>query len=487
MSLWSWDRVRTLTGGRWLVGPSPDAPAPAGAAIDTREVRPGNIFAAFKGERADGHAFIPAAAEAGAALAIVTDAAGVHAGVTIPVLLVDDATRALTELARFWRHAVPGLRVVGITGSNGKTTTCRLMYAAACSEDGLPGTAPSKSFNNEIGVPITILNARPDDKVLVCEIGMSTRGEIARRCELARPDAAIITTVAEAHFAGLGSLEAIAAEKASIAATMGGGGEHGIVVIPAGLPLLDRALEATETLARVVRVGGVGDGADLTLGDIETRAGRTAFTLSGAPFEIPMEGAHNASNAALAVVVARWLGVTDTAIRAGLAAARPAPMRLERTIIPTEPPITVINDAYNANPGSMRAALLVLADSGCTGGDGGRRVAVLGDMLELGEIGARAHREVLEAAHGAGIGTVATVGPLFAAAAADLEGGMSVHAEARTDDDAVARVAAMVRPGDTVLVKGSRGMRLERVVRLLHERAGVGAGACAGAGGRSGG
>ncbi len=490
MSLWSWDQIRDLTGGRWLVGPSPDAPTPMGVAIDTREVRPGNIFAAFKGERTDGHAFIPSAAEAGAALAIVTDAAGVPAGVTVPVLLVDDATRALTELARFWRQAVPGLKVIGITGSNGKTTTCRLMHAAACTVEagGVPGTAPSKSFNNELGVPITILNARPDDRVLVCEIGMSTPGEIARRCELARPDAAIITTVAEAHFAGLGSLEAIAAEKASIASEIG---PHGIVVIPAGLPLLDAALEATGTRgrgARVVRVGPPDD-ADLTLGDIETRSGRTAFTLSGVRFEIPMEGAHNASNAALAVVVARWLGVMDTAIRAGLAMARPAPMRLERTIVPTQPPITIINDAYNANPGSMRAALRVLADSegldagGVGGGGGGRLIAVLGDMLELGAIAARAHREVLEAAHDAGIGTIATVGPLFAAAAADFEGEMGVHAEAGTDDASVARVVALVRPGDTVLVKGSRGMRLERVVRLLHERATATVAARAGCGG----
>lgn len=481
MRLWSWERIRELTEGRWLVEPSPGCTTPVGVAIDTREVRPGNIFVAFKGERADGHAFIPDAARSGAAMAIATDAAAVPKGVAIPVLRVEDATRALTDLARLWRHAVPRLKVIGITGSNGKTTTCRLMHAAACTEQvgGLRGTSPSKSFNNELGVPVTILNARPDDRVLVCEIGMSTPGEIVRRCELAQPDAVIITTVAEAHFAGLGSLEAIAAEKASIAA---GIGPHGIVVVPAGLPLLDEALEATGTRARVVRVGA-GAGADLTLSDIEAHPGRTAFTLSGARFEIPMEGAHNAANAALAVVVGRWLGVADTAIRAGLAAARPVPMRLERLVIPTEPPITVINDAYNANPGSMRAAIRVLADSPCFGGC--RRIAVLGDMLELGGIAARAHRQVLEAAHDAGIGTVATVGPLFAQAAADMSGGMSVHAEAGTDDASVARVAGLVRPGDTVLVKGSRGMRLERVVRLLQER--LSAAGAVGVGGAGGG
>src|SRR5690606_26312467 len=130
----------------------------------TREVRAGCIFAAFKGERADGHAYIGEAARAGAAMVIATDTGAVPGGVGVPVLLVEDGTRALTDLARFWRDAVPGLKVVGVTGSNGKTTTCRLLHAAACSEGGLAGTSPARSFNNAIGVPITLLNARPDDR-----------------------------------------------------------------------------------------------------------------------------------------------------------------------------------------------------------------------------------------------------------------------------------------------------------------------------------
>ncbi len=461
MSLWSWERIASLTGGRWLVEPGRGREPPTGAALDTREVRPGNIFAAFKGEHADGHAFVPEAERRGAGLAVVTDADGVPPGVRMPVLLVGDATAALTALAAFWRAAVPGLRVVGVTGSNGKTTTCRLLHAAACSEGGLPGTVSARSFNNALGVPVTLLNARPDDRVLVCEIGMSTPGEIAERCATARPDAAIVTSVGEAHFEGLGSLEAIAAEKASIATGMG---DDGLLIVPAGLPLLDAAIERAGVRARVVRVGD-GPGADLRVAGVETAPGRTAFTLSGAPFVVPMEGAHNASNAALAVVAARWLGVSDAAIRAGLASAAPAPMRLERVVLATEPPTTLLNDAYNANPGSMRAAIAVLAGARTPG----RRVAVLGDMLELGPVGPKAHREVLRAALDAGIGTVATVGPLFASAAADL--GVSVHAEPSSDDGAVERVAALIRPGDTALIKGSRGVRLERVAGLLAERA----------------
>lgn len=471
MSLWTWDKIRELTDGRWLHAPSDGDRAPQGAAIDTRDLRDGMIFAAFKGEHADGHAFIPEAAGRGAAMAIATDPDAVPAAPTIPVLLVAEATAALTVLARFWRDAMPGLKVVGVTGSNGKTTTCRLLHAAACgaSEGGLAGTAPAKSFNNELGVPVTLLNARPDDALLVCEIGMSTPGEIATRCGLARPDAAVITTVGEAHFAGLGSLEAIAREKASIAQ---GIGEKGLVVAPSGLPLLDRALAESGTRARVVRVGPHAD-ADLRMENIRPEPGGTAFTLSGSSFVVPLAGAHNASNAALAVVMARWLGVADAAIRDGLALAKAVPMRLERESISTQPATVVLNDAYNANPGSVRAALAVLAETPAAG----RRVAVLGDMLELGDIGPRAHREVLGLARELGIGTVATVGPQYAAAAADL--GWSVSTEVGTDDEAIGRVAARVRPGDTVLVKGSRGMRLERVVRLLRQRAGERAGATA--------
>lgn len=450
MSLWTLDQIAAITGGRWLKAPGSSDRPPLGAALDTREIKPGMLFAAFRGEQTDGHAHVPDAARHGAAMAIATDSKAVPPGVTIPVLIVPDATRALTDLARFWRHAVPTLKVIGITGSNGKTTTCRLMQAAACGSGGLRGTSPAKSFNNELGVPITLLNARPDDQVVICEIGMSTPGEIAARCALARPDAAIITTVAEAHFGGLGSLEAIAAEKASIAAGVPAGG---IVALPQGLPVLDAALAAGGTRGRIVRVGPT---SDARLSQVRPGIDHTGFSLDGRPYEIPLPGAHNASNAALAVVVARWLGVPDEVIARGLAAATPAPMRLERLTIPTVPPITLINDAYNANPGSMRAALAVLTDFPTLG----RRVAVLGDMLELGSISDRAHRELLAAARSADL--VLTVGPAFAAAGAE-------HAEPDPTDAAVARVAAALRPGDTVLVKGSRGMRLERLVSRLQQ------------------
>ncbi len=457
---WGFDQIARATGGRWLVAPGAGDVPPVGAAIDSREVRPGMLFAAFRGEQVDGHAYIRSARERGAAMALATDAGSVPEGIGMPVLLVDDATAALTGLASTWRELQRDLKVVGITGSNGKTTTCRLMHAAACGAGGLPGTCPSKSFNNAIGVPVTVLNARPGDRVLVCEIGMSTPGEIARRCETARPDAAIITTVAEAHLEGLGSLEAIAMEKASIIAGLP---EDGVAVMPAGLPVLDAAVGRVGTRARVIRVGESAD-ADERISEVSGSFESASFTMHGTRFTVPLPGAHNARNAAFTVVVARWLGLDDGVIARGLAAAGGASMRLQREVIPTEPAITVINDAYNANPGSMRAGLAVLA--GAPGG--GRRVAVLGDMLEMGRDGPRLHAEVLAHARSLGLDGVWTFGPLFADAGGE--------GERSTDDGAIARLASRIVPGDTVLVKGSRGMRLERLVEALRSRAAAGCG-----------
>lgn len=447
-----------MVGGAWAVPPSAGAKPPVGAAIDSRDIKAGMLFAAFRGERVDGHRYLEQAQASGAAMALATDADSIPDGIVMPVLAVGDATVALERMASHWRDAIDGLRVVGVTGSNGKTTTCRLLHAAAClGEDGaLEGTRTSKSFNNALGVPLTVLNARPGDAVLICEIGMSTPGEIAARCRTARPDAAIITTVSEAHLEGVGSLEGIAREKASIAADLPYGAP---LFMPAGLDVLEGAVAALERKPGTVRVGvDARAGVDHVVSDVWCEAGRTRFRLDDVEFEVGLAGAHNAMNAALAVVAARWLGVSDDAIARGLLRAEAPKMRLERVVIDCQPPIVVINDAYNANPSSMRAALEVLASTEASG----RRVAVLGDMLELGEGTRRAHGAMLEAARGAGIDAVLTIGPRF-----DEAGG---GGERAIDDDAIERVAERLAPGDVVLLKGSRGMRLERVLDALGKR-----------------
>ncbi|MEM9372095.1 MAG: UDP-N-acetylmuramoyl-tripeptide--D-alanyl-D-alanine ligase [Planctomycetota bacterium] len=456
MSVWTFRSVLDAGGGVWAVPPGPGSGPPIGAAIDSRSIEAGMLFAAFKGERVDGHAYMARAEQAGAAMALATDADAVPGGLRMPVLLVDDAADALERLASAWRSGLDGLRVVGVTGSNGKSTTCRLLHAAACSDGGLPGSRTRKSHNNSIGVPLTVLNARPGDGVLVSEIGMSTPGEIAARCETARPDAAVITTVSEAHLEGMGSLRAIAEEKASIAASLPGGAP---LFMPAGLGVLEDAIRSLDRPVRVVRIGHESSGfeADHTVSDVTTSTGGSRFRLDGVPFDIPLPGAHNAMNAALAVVAARWLGVGDGAIRAGLGRARGPGMRLERTTIDSDPPISVINDAYNANPSSMRAALRVLADTPSVG----RRIAVLGDMLELGDAEPAAHTELVTTAR-ACADVVLTMGPRFAAA-----GGSG---ESEIDDRAIARIADLIRPGDAVLLKGSRGMRIERVLEAVRVR-----------------
>jgi UDP-N-acetylmuramoyl-tripeptide--D-alanyl-D-alanine ligase len=293
---------------------------------------------------------------------------------------------------------------------------------------------------------------------------MSTPGEIAARCTLARPDAAIITTVAEAHFGGLGSLEAIAAEKASIAAGVPSGG---IVVVPQGLSVLDAALAATGTPARIVRVGPT---SDARLSEVRPGIDQTKFMLDGRSYQIPLPGAHNASNAALTVVLARWLGVPDDAIARGLAAATPAPMRLQRVTIATDPAITLINDAYNANPDSMLAALRTLR---AVAPAGSRRVAVLGDMLEMGAEGPGAHRDIADAVAHERLATAAIlVGPLAGLMAEPLAR-VGIHAttlDSAEGDNALA-AAGLLREGDTVLLKGSRGVGLERILAALRGRA----------------
>lgn len=452
MSEWTFDEIARVACGQWLIAPAAEAKPPIRAAIDSREIEAGMLFVAFKGERVDGHRYLDQAQRSGAAMAIATDTHAVPSQIEMPVLLVDDATDALERLASRWREILKDLRVIGVTGSNGKTTTCRLLFSAACSgERGFAGSRTRKSYNNAIGVPLTLLNATPDDRVLVCEMGMSTPGEIAARCRTARPDAAIITTVSGAHLEGLGSIESIAREKASIAAELT---VDAPLFIPSGIDILEEALGALPNRPRVIRVGL---GTDHELALLPNVGTGTRFVLDGHEYEIGLDGAHNAMNASLAVLAARWLGASQDCIRIGLAGSQGPPMRLERSVVKADPPIMVINDAYNANLASMRAALDVLATTDARG----RRVAVLGDMLELGASEADMHAEILkEAEHREFL--VLTLGPRFAAIRGEVE--------KDTGREAVGRIADQINPGDAVLLKGSRGMRVERVLDELRVR-----------------
>ncbi len=448
MNHWAWDDIARVMNGSWHTNPATASHPFVGVSIDTRSLTPGQFFFAFEGERVDGHGFLRGACDAGAGASVVTRADRVPDDIQIPVLVVEDALDAMTKLASVWRDRLRA-KVFAITGSNGKTTTCSLMHSV-CAAAGRAHSSP-KSFNNALGVPITILSTPIDAQYLVAEVGMSTPGEIAARNATLRPDIAIITSIGRAHLEGLGSIENIAYEKAQLIATAP---DTAVGVIPGGIDSLEAAL--ADDPHPIVRLGGF---------MLEsTDQGGSVFSIDGDRFSVPLAGAHNAHNAALCVLTARVLGIDDDTTRVGLAKATPPAMRFERVQIETDTePIAVINDAYNANPDSMRAALSTFVALSATGG----RIAVLGEMLEMGEVGPQAHQALAE--HAAGLGELDRVVLLGASFGQVHIDDPRVEIIAERSEDAIERVAGTISPGDTLLLKGSRGVRLERLIDKLGD------------------
>ncbi|MCL4740911.1 MAG: UDP-N-acetylmuramoyl-tripeptide--D-alanyl-D-alanine ligase [Phycisphaerales bacterium] len=477
---WSFERVREAAGGEWAVtpdrpaAPGRDAHAPRvlGASIDTRTLRPGEVFFALRGERTDGHRFVGAAAAAGASMAVVEDPSCAH---DLPegfgVLLVADAPAALLRLGAAYRRTFRATRVVAVTGSNGKTTTTQLIRAVL-EGGGLRGSASIKSYNNALGVPLTLLGVREGDRFVVCEAGTNSPGEIGVLADALRPDIAVITSIGRAHIEAFGSVERIAEEKFDLARAIA---PAGTLVWNADAPCLPR-LVATLRGVRTVGVG-FGAGADLTIVDVVEGGGGVEFGLrqqdetghgTATPvhergFRVPLLGRHNATNAACAIAVARAFGVPDEPVRTALTGFAPPGMRLERRRIAG---ITVLNDAYNANPDSVLAGLAAFAGASA---DATRRVVVLGEMLELGAAADDAHREVARAA-----ARVADAAVFVGSRAADMAdawresgGGGSPAQVATLDAGGAGAVASLLRPGDAVFLKASRRLGLERVVEAL--------------------
>ncbi|MBL8763282.1 MAG: UDP-N-acetylmuramoyl-tripeptide--D-alanyl-D-alanine ligase [Phycisphaerae bacterium] len=464
---WTPESIRAASGGAWLARAVVATPL-VGLGIDSRTLLPGQVFLALRGARFDGHEFLSAAMAAGSPLLIVERPealAGLTVSPHLGVLQVEDSRRALLRLAAAYRRTLESTKVVAVTGSNGKTTTTRLIAGLLAAR--WRGTSSVKSYNNDIGVPLTVLAARPSDQFLVCEVGMNHAGEIARLAAVVQPDVGVITSIGRAHIENLGSIEAIAREKASLFAALRPGG---LAVAPAdasalaehlrGLPhvlTFGRAAHADLRLTSYLPQRSAGGfGCRFTVND------RSAYTL-------PLAGEHNALNAVAALAVARRLGLDDETISAALATATGPEMRFERRVIGG---MDVVNDAYNANPDSALTSLRAFADSTP---DASRRVLILGDMLEQGEAGPDAHREVAHAVLEMGaFELVIGVGPLSAHACAVLAGAWPparvVHV-GDTDPAGPARAAALLRPGDAVLVKGSRGVRLERFVEAIERRA----------------
>lgn len=417
-----------------------------GVGVDSRSVPPGGLFAAIVGERVDGHDFAQAAMTAGAA--------GILASrpVDAPCVVVDDVVAALGLVARAVVDRLDAV-VVGLTGSQGKTSVKDLLAHLLESEG--PTVASVGSFNNELGVPLTLLRADDTTRFLVIEMGARGAGHIATLCDIAGPDIGLVLNVGTAHLGEFGSSAGIAAAKGELVEALPA---DGIAVLNADDPLV--AQMASRTTARVVTFGSSGDVrlTEVTLDD----TGEPSFTLAAGGTSVrtrvPQVGAHQAVNAAAAAAVALQLGLPLERIAALLPTAQPrSPLRMARER--RADGLLVLNDAYNANPESMAAALHALVSVA-----GGRGVAVLGAMLELGETSHAQHVRIGRLTAELGVERVLVVGER----AVGIAEGAGARAVLVADvDEAVRNLSASLRPDEVVLVKASRGERLERVADAL--------------------
>ena len=436
---------------------------------DSSKVKKGSVFVALKGERFDAHRFVPEALKRGAACAVIhrsiSGSTRLTTGAPATIVRVSDTLRALGDLAHYRRQKLAP-KVVAITGSNGKTTT-KEMAAAIFNEAVLNGQSlrgkvlkTEGNFNNLVGLPLTLLGLRPSHKVAVVEIGTNRPGEVQRLAEIAAPDLGIITAVAAAHLEGLDSLAGVAREKGALFRHLSPGG----------------AIAVNLDDPWVLRLGAKFKGRKISYGQrgwVRAEAARSMdgrgmrFTLrAGArrcPVRLRFLGRHNISNAVGAAALALGLGVRLAAIRRGLEKARPYTMRMEAD---SWRGAGIINDAYNANPASMAVALKTLAAMAGKGA----KIAVLGDMFELGKASRREHRELGKRAAKERIDRLYLLGPQAKIVKAGALGaGMSEEKIIIGENqDAIARqLRAHIKKGDWLLIKGSRGMKMEKVLDQL--------------------
>lgn len=448
MMFWTLDRI-----GQALHDELQPSTRPAGTSrlgsvsTDTRSIARGDVFVALRGERFDGHDFLSQAGAAGAS-AVVVDDASRAAGPGIPAFVVADTTRALGALGRWWRRTWGGT-VVAVAGSNGKTTTKELIRAALSTR--LDVYATAGNLNNQVGVPLTLLRLPSPTEIAVIEVGTSVPGEVQILRRIVEPDISVVTSIGEEHLEGLGSLEGVLNEEAAIYDRVA------IAIAPAAQPEIG---EAARKRAKKVIEAGV-EGGDVrpdASGMSPEGTGWARFGETTLAMKVP--GAHNLRNAMLAVAVARACGVPDEAAVPAIGSVEPLDMR-GRWISSGD--LTIINDAYNANPASMREAITLLASL-----NGSRpRVLVLGTMRELGPQAPALHEEIAARALSSGVDLVAGIGD-FASPLASRNAGDRVI----TAPD-VPELWESLRPrlprNAVVMLKASRGVKLERLVPMLLE------------------
>nr|WP_233552573.1 UDP-N-acetylmuramoyl-tripeptide--D-alanyl-D-alanine ligase [Jiangella rhizosphaerae] len=454
--------IASATGGRLDAVADPATRVTGPVVTDTRELAPGGLFVARLGEARDGHDFASAAVEAGAVAALAARPVGV------PAIVVDDTEVAFGRLARAVLDRLPQVTVVGVTGSSGKTTTKDLL--AQVLEPLGPLVAPPGSYNSEVGVPLTVLRVDDDTRTLVVEMGARGPGHIAYLCGIAPPRVGLVLNVGSAHLGEFGDRETIARTKAELVEALPPAAEGGVAVLNADDQVVRRMAERTE--AQVVMVGESVH-ADVRAEDVALdAAGRASFRLvtthGEARVSLRLVGEHQVSNALAVAGAALSLGLPLDEVASRLSAALPrSRWRMEVTERPDG--VTVVNDAYNANPESMRAALKTLASLRPAGPAGGRTWAVLGEMRELGESSVAEHDAIGRLAVRLNVSRLVAVGDGARAIhqGASLEGSWDGESEWVPDVDAAFDLLrAELRPGDVVLVKSSRDSGL----RFLGER-----------------
>lgn len=443
---WTLDRVAAALEHCSTVALPRGPIALAGITTDTRSISAGQVFVALRGERFDGHDYLESAAAAGAAAVVVSTAPRLGT-VDVPVFQVEDTLVALGALASYWRHAW-GKTVVVVAGSNGKTTTKDLIRAALSEEIRVHAT--TGNLNNRIGVPITLLAIPPDAELAVVEIGTNIPGEVGILRDITKPDIAVVTSVAEEHLEGLGDLAGVLREETACY----DGVEVGIA--PAGQPEIG---EAAKGKAKRVVIAG------LEAGDVKPRAwkleadGRGTIELNGVTVSPPLRGQHNLENTMLAIAVAEACGVTHESMAAGIA-RMPAPKM--RVAWETIGRATLINDAYNANPGSTRAAIGLLKGVG----EGRQRVIVLGTMRELGAASDTCHDDISRLALQSGADVVAGVGD-FAQSLRRVRPADDRVVTADSVEKLWPLLSPRLEPDAVILLKASRGVQLEQLVPHL--------------------
>ncbi|KMJ56852.1 UDP-N-acetylmuramoyl-tripeptide--D-alanyl-D-alanine ligase [Bacillus sp. LL01] len=420
-----------------------------GVSRDTREDMSGKLYIPIIGENFNGHAFVRDAIEKKGAVASFWQKDQPEPPADLNLIFVEDTIEALQYLASSYRNEI-GMKVVGITGSNGKTTTKDMVTSVLETTFRVHKTAGN--YNNHIGLPLTILSMKEDTEVAVLEMGMSGRGEIELLSRIAKPDAAIITNIGESHMQDLGSREGIAEAKLEIAAGLKPDGK---LIINGDEPLLTSKVVPENAI-----LFGLNDNNTYKAKDISLKGRGTHFIIEETEYFIPVLGAHNVTNALAAIIVGELFGVTEVNRKKGLENLTITGMRNE--VVETSGGWTVINDAYNASPTSMRAALDLLGS--LTGY--GKKIAVLGDMLELGDMERAFHHEIGRYVQGGNVDYVFTFGELGMEIA---KGAQEVLEPSRVKpfmnkQELINELLPLLESDDVVIVKGSRGMKLEEVI-----------------------